>query len=146
MADRRILVIANRTCPCPALADEVATRARKAATEVLVVAPALNKRLRHWVSDVDAAIAAARERLDRAVANLSERGVAAEGVVGDSDPLLAIEDALAGFEATEIVISTHPPDRSNWLEKNLPTRAVQRFDVPITHLVSHYELEEAQTA
>jgi hypothetical protein len=146
MSERRILVVANRTCPCPALADEVAARARDAATEVLVVAPALNKRLRHWVSDVDAAIAAARERLERAVANLTERGIVAEGAVGDSDPLLAIEDALADFEATEIVISTHPPGRSNWLEKNLPERAASRFDLPLTHLVSRYALEEAQTA
>jgi hypothetical protein len=146
MADRRILVIANRTCPCPALADEVAARASDLSGAVLVVAPALNTRLRHWVSDVDAAIAAARERLDRAVANLSERGVAAEGVVGDSDPLLAIEDALAEFEATEIVLSTHPPGRSNWLEKNLPTRAAERFKLPITHLVSQYGLEEAAVA
>jgi hypothetical protein len=64
MSERRILVVANRTCPCLAIADEVAARAGDAATEVLVVAPALNKRLRHWVSDVDAAIAAASERLD----------------------------------------------------------------------------------
>jgi hypothetical protein len=109
MSDRRILVIANRTCPCPALADELAARAGEPPGDVLIVAPALNTRLRHWVSDVDAAMAAAAERLKHAVANLSERGVAAEGVVGDSDPLLAIQDALADFPATEIVLSTHPP-------------------------------------
>jgi hypothetical protein len=142
MTDRRILVVANRTCPCPALADEVAARAGDPRVEVLVVAPALNTRLRHWVSDVDPAIAVARERVERAVVNLSERGVAAAGVVGDSDPLLAIEDALADFEATEIVLSTHPPGRSNWLEKNLPTRAAERFNLPVTHLVSRYGLEE----
>jgi hypothetical protein len=146
MTDRRILVVANRTCPCPALADEVATRAGDPPAEVLVVAPALNTRLRHWVSDVDPAIAAARERLDRGVANLSERGVAADGVIGDSDPLVAIEDALADFQATEIVLSTHPPGRSNWLEKDLPTRAAERFNLPITHLVSQHGLEEAATA
>jgi hypothetical protein len=142
MTDRRILVIANRTCPCPGLADEVAARAGDPAGSVRVVAPALNSRLRHWVSDVDAAIAAARERLARAVANLAERGIAAEGVVGDSDPLLAIEDALADFQATELVLSTHPPGHSNWLEKNLPARAAQRFDLPVTHLVSSYGLEQ----
>jgi hypothetical protein len=146
MSDRRILVVANRTCPCPALADELAARAGDPPGDVLVVAPALNSRLRHWVSDVDPAIVAASERLDRAVANLAARGVAAEGVVGDSDPLLAIDDALADFHATEIMLSTHPAGRSNWLEKNLPTRAAERFDLPITHLVSDYGLEEAPTA
>jgi hypothetical protein len=143
MTDRRILVIANRTCPCPALADDVAARAGDPPGEVLVVAPALNTRLRHWVSDVDAAVDAARERLQRAVANLQERGIAARGIVGDADPLLAIEDALAGFRATEIVVSTHPPGRSNWLEKNLPDRAAERFDLPVTHVVSRRGLEAA---
>ena len=142
MTDRRILVIANRTCPCPALADAVGARAGDPPGEVLVIAPALNARLRHWLSDVDPAIAAARERLDRAVANLHERGIVARGSVGDSDPLLAIEDALASFRATEIVVSTYPPGRSNWLEKNLPDRA-KRFDLPITRVVSHYGLEAA---
>jgi hypothetical protein len=50
--ERRILVIANRTCPCPTLADEVARRASDTPIDVLVVAPALNSRLRHWVSDL----------------------------------------------------------------------------------------------
>jgi hypothetical protein len=146
MSDRRILVVANQTCPCPALADEVAARAGDPPARVLVVAPALNARLRHWVSDVDAAIAAARERLDRAVANLRERGIAAHGVVGDSDPLLAIEDALADFRATEIVLSTYPPGRSNWLEKNLPKRASARFDLPLTHVASRYGLGQPAPA
>jgi hypothetical protein len=44
------------------------------------------------------------------------------------------------------VLSTYPAGRSNWLERNLPMRAAQRFDLPITHLVSHYGLEEAPTA
>lgn len=146
MADHRILVIANRTCPCPALVDEVAARAGDPPGQVLVVAPALNTPVRHWVSDVDGAIAAARERLDRAVANLSDHGIAARGVVGDSDPLVAIEDALVDFAATEIVLSTHPRGRSNWLEKNLPERAAKRFDLPVAHVLSHYGLEATAAA
>jgi hypothetical protein len=145
MAHRRILVIANRTCPCPSLADEVAARAGDPPGEVLVVAPALNSRLRHWVSDVDGAIAAARGRLDTAVANLGARGIAARGVVGDSDPVLAIADALAEFTAAEIVLSTHPPGRSNWLEKNLPDLAADRFDLPVAHVVSGDGLEATTT-
>lgn len=143
-AERRILVVANRTCPCPALHDEVKTRGGYGA-DVLVVAPALNNRLRHWVSDSDAAVASAHERLGSAVAALEQNGLQARGVVGDADPFRAIEDALVQFEADEIVISTHPPDASNWLEKDLPKRAREQFDLPVAHVVSQYGLETAQS-
>ena len=135
-----ILVIANRTCPCPTLVDEVARRATNTSAGVLVVAPALNSRLRHWVSDVDHAVAEARDRVGLAVAELRERGVSARGEVGDSNPLLAIADALASFPASEIVIATHPEGQSNWLERGLIEKATARFDLPITHLVSTYGL------
>ena len=134
-----LLLIANRTCPCPDVLEEVRRRAIDG--EVLVVAPALNRRLAHYVSDTDAAVRAARERLDRAIGWLVEAGIEARGEVGDADPVLAIEDALAGFPATEIVISTHPPDRSNWLEKDIVRRAGECSGLPIVHLVSRYDLD-----
>jgi hypothetical protein len=135
-----ILVIANRTCPCPVLVDEVFRRVNDAPAPVLVVAPALNSRLRHWVSDVDGAVRQARNRVAVAVAELRKRGISARGEVGDANPLLAIEDALAGFPASEIVIATHPEGRSNWLERRLIEKARARFAIPITHLVSSYGL------
>ena len=138
----RILVIANRTCPCPSLVDEVARRVGDTEGDVLIVAPALNSRVRHWVSDVDEAVARARDRVDLALAGLRERGINAHGEVGDANPILAIADALANFPATEIVIVTHPPGRSNWLEHGLVERAASRFDLPITHLVSTEGLEQ----
>lgn len=140
---RRILVIANRTCPCPALADEVQRRAQDTATEVLVVAPALNSRVRHWVSDVDGAVAQARGRVMAAVDELRSRGLDAHGEVGDANPLLAIDDALAFFPADEIIVVTHPPKQSNWLEHGLIEKATLRFDVPLVHLVSEYGLVPA---
>ena len=136
---RRILVIANRSCPCPMLADEVARRASVAPTDVLVVTPALNSRLRHWLSDVDAALAGARERLDLAITALHRRGVIARGEIGDADPMLAIEDALASFPADEIVIATLPAGRSNWIERGLVDKATARFGVPIAHVFSSYD-------
>lgn len=141
-----ILVISNRTCPCPTLVDEVARRASDTPAEVLVVAPALNSRVRHWVSDVDDAVARAQVRVEFAVGELRERGVSARGQVGDSDPMLAIADALANFPATEIVIATHPAGQSNWLERGLIENAAARFDLPITHLVSSYGLLQAGAA
>jgi hypothetical protein len=137
-SEHRILVIANRTCPCDALADEVAWVAHDAPSDVLLVAPALNSRLRHLTSDVDGAVARAQERVDRALAQLRHRGLSVRGHVGDADPLLAIEDALADFEATEIVIATHPAGESHWLERKLIAKARARFEIPIIHVVSNY--------
>jgi hypothetical protein len=136
--ERRILVIANRTCPCDALADEVAWRAQGASADAFVVAPALNSLLRHLTSDVDAAVVRAQERVDHAVAQLRNRGLTVRGLVGDANPLLAIEDALADYPATEIVIATHPPGQSYWLERGLIEKANARFDVPVIHVVSSY--------
>ncbi|HEX6651108.1 MAG TPA: hypothetical protein VF072_00060 [Thermoleophilaceae bacterium] len=38
------------------------------------------------------------------------------------------------------MIATDPEGRSNWLERGLIEKAMARFDVPITHLVSSYGL------
>jgi GABA permease len=143
---RRVLVIANRTCPCPTLADELARSAGEGPIEVLVVAPALNSRLRHWVSDVDAAVAGANERVGLALAELRSRGITARGEVGDANPLLAIADALATFPAEELWFVTYPPGVSNWLERGLVEKAQARYDMPITHLVSTYDLVAEGTA
>lgn len=139
-------MVANRTCPCPGLVEEIAGRMDAPDSEVLVIAPALNSRLRHWVSDTDGALARAHGRLELAIAGLEERGIRARGEVADADPLTAIEDALATFEATEIVLVTHPPGESNWLEHGLVEHAHARFALPITHLVSTYGLQDAAIA
>lgn len=143
-SEQRILVIANRTCPCSALADEVARRAHDASADVLVVAPALNSRLRHLFSDVDEAVVRAHERLALVVTDLRNRGVSARGDVGDANPMLAIADALADFPATEIVIATRPPGRPHWLERGLIENARARFDVPITHIISSHGLVQGK--
>ncbi len=131
---RRILVVANEACPSPALCAGVRDRGGEGA-EVLVVAPALNSRLRHYVSDEGDARSLAEGRLSRSVENLSGLGLSPTGEVGDADPLLAIQDALVGFSADEIIIATHPPERSNWLERGVVNKARDRFGLPLTHIV-----------
>jgi hypothetical protein len=136
----RLIVVANRTCPCPGLLDEIAARTRaRGHGEVLVVAPALNSRLRHWLSDTDGALAAAHERLRAAVEHLRAAGVQAAGEVGDADPILAIEDAMTAFPADAIILSTWPQGTSHWLERDLLARVRTRFDVEVEHLVSRYD-------
>jgi hypothetical protein len=131
----RILVIANETVGGRTLRDELERLSGGRMTEILVVAPALNSPVRHWVSDEDGARAAAGQRVQASVARLAETGLAVRGEVGDGEPLQAIEDALRTFGADEIVISTHPEGRSHWLEQGLVVEARRRFAVPITHVV-----------
>lgn len=134
-SDRRILVIADYPCPCPGLADEVARRALETPSEVVVVAPALNSRLREITSDVDAAVAHAQQHVRQAINDLNDRGVRARGSVGDGDPMMAIEDALYDFTATEIIIATHSPAQAHWRERGLTERAKARFEMPVVEYV-----------
>jgi len=140
---KRILVVANETVSGEALRETIERLAYGYDAEVLVVCPALNTRFKHWLSDVDDAITAATGRLEASLAALAELGISAQGRVGDSDPVQAIEDALQTFPADDIIVSTHPHGRSNWLEKGVVERAREHFDQPITHVVVDLELERA---
>jgi nucleotide-binding universal stress UspA family protein len=99
-------------------------------SEVLVVSPALNSRLRRWLSDEDDARRLAGERADATVERLERRGLHAHGQVGDADPLQAIADALPVFAADEIVIAGHPERRPN-LAAELAAGARARFGLPV---------------
>jgi hypothetical protein len=140
--ERRILVIANETVGGHTLRSAILERSLDVREEVLVVTPALNSPIRHWVSDDDGARAAAQKRLATSLAQLAEAGVEARGEIGDGDPLQAIEDALRTFGADEVIISTHPEGRSNWLERGVVQNARERFPVPITHVVVDLEREQ----
>jgi hypothetical protein len=138
---RRILVVANETLRGKALRAEIAHRASGRGSEVRVICPALNTKIKYWVSDEDEARLQAQERLDAVIAQLAREGVEAQGDIGDSDPVQAVEDALRLFPADEVIISTHPHGRSNWLEQDVVGRARERFGLPITHVVVDLEHE-----
>jgi hypothetical protein len=142
---KRILVAANETVGGRRLRQEIEQAAAGVSEQVFVVCPALNSPLKHWVSDDDEARREAHRRLNRSLRQLEEDGIAAFGEVGDSDPIQAIEDALRSFAADQIIISTHPEGRSNWLERGVVSSARERFAVPITHVVVDLEAE-AETA
>ena len=133
---RRILVVANETAEGDLLHRAIRPRAKDTGTDVRVVAPALNSRLRHWLSDEDGARRAAETRLDSCLERLALAGVDAHGEVGDANPIQAIADALHGFAADELVIATHPEARSHWLSRNVVERARAKFGLPITPVVN----------
>ena len=100
--------------------------------EVLVVSPATNQsKVAFWVSDPDEAIEEAEVAQEETVERLEEEGVDAAGDIGESEPAVAIQDALATFPADRILIFSHP-DLDYREDKDLQD-AEQRFGVPVTH-------------
>src|ERR1044072_1933760 len=141
----RVLVVANETVGGEALLDEIRARCRGRDCEILVVTPALAvSRAEHWASDVDGAIELARQRMGLSLIEIDRLGLKAQGGISDSNPSVAIEDALRVCPADEVVISTHPPDRSRWLEHGVVERARSEIDLPITHVVVDLAAERSQ--
>jgi hypothetical protein len=91
---------------------------------VLVVGPLVSEsRVAFWMSDTDEAAAEARETEERSVQSLRSAGVKAAGEVGDSDPLLALQDALATFDADLVLLLTG--------DEALERQAAERFGVRV---------------
>ncbi len=102
------------------------------ADEVLVVTPALPTRFEWLASATDKARELADERLQAVLGQIEELGTQASGTVGADDPLLAFEDALAGFDAEHILVGLRPPDRADWQERGLLDELLSRFGIPVT--------------
>jgi hypothetical protein len=144
----RVLVLANETVGGRALLAEIQNRVKGRNSEILVVVPALTSSpLEHWASDVDQALDEARDRLDASLATMEAAGLQARGHVGDHhEPNSSLEDALRDFPADEVVISTHPPHKSRWLERGVVTRAREEVPLPVTHVVVDLEAEAREPA
>jgi hypothetical protein len=143
----RVLVVANQTVGGRALLEEIQNRCRGRKNEILVVVPALTSSWReHWASDVDGALEEARQRLHESLATMETAGLNARGDVGDHhEPTAALEDALRFFAADEVIISTHPPQKSRWLERGVVEQARREVPLPITHVVVDLEAEARET-
>ena len=144
----RIVVVANETLVSPSVIEAVRRRAEDAGAAVALVVPALSSsRIAHVLTaDVPSARARAEERLERSLRALAASGVRACGEVGDADPLAALDDAIRLFEPLEVIVATHPPERSHWLERRVVSRARARYALPITHLVVDLDAEPVGAA
>jgi hypothetical protein len=101
--------------------------------EVLVVSPAVNESpIAFWVSDSDEAIAEA-ESVARATADaLRDRAARATATTGDSEPLVALQDALATFPADRILVFARNQEHARYREDDTLAEAERRFGVPVT--------------
>ncbi|GAC1324933.1 MAG: hypothetical protein NVSMB25_22940 [Thermoleophilaceae bacterium] len=130
----KILALVSEAVSADALRSAIG-RDRADNAEVLVVAPALNTRTRFFLADPDPAIERAEQVQQETVERLDEEGIDAAGDTGEEDPLLAIQDALATYQADEIVLFTHAGDKRNWLEDGIVDSARERFSTPVRHIV-----------
>jgi hypothetical protein len=101
--------------------------------EVLVVSPAVNESaLAFWVSDSDEAILDAESTARTTADALSRAGARTRAQAGESEPLLALQDALTTFPADRVVVFTREDESSRYREEDVVGEARRRFGVPVT--------------
>lgn len=131
---KKIIALVSEPISGEALRDALGDEATDD-MEVLVIAPALISKMRWLMADPDPAIRRAEEIQEETVQRLDEDGIDAAGDTGESDPLLAIQDALQTYQADQIVLFTHRQGKRNWLEDGVVEDAKARFDPPVSHMV-----------
>ena len=102
--------------------------------EVLVIAPAIQESgLRFWMSDSDGAIQDAEQAANETAGSLREQTDArnVRATTGESEPLLALQDALATFPADRVLVFQRDGDDERYREEDL-AEAQERFGVPVS--------------
>jgi hypothetical protein len=88
------------------------------------------------MSDSDAATADAQSTAERTAAQLRERGAHVRATTGESEPLLALQDALATFQADRVVVFVRDEDAARYREDDVVGEAERRFGVPVTEVTT----------
>src|SRR3954468_11851327 len=104
--------------------------------EVLVVSPAVNQSpLAFWVSDSDAAIQEAESTARQTADALRAEGARARAEAGESEPLLALQDALTTFRADRVVVFARGDEEAQrYREDDVLGEAERRFGVPVAEV------------
>jgi hypothetical protein len=139
---KRALVVIDEAVSGQELTRSLTDRLGKGVEEVFVVAPALpESRLDLMMGAVDEAIPPARERLEETLEALTEAGYKANGEVGDSDPIQAMNDEVVKFAPDQIVLVAHTEAEGSPIEKGLLEQAERDFELPVLELVVTREAE-----
>jgi hypothetical protein len=140
---RRLLVAANETVAGRALIEAVEQRAKKGSVRVTVLCP-VNQPRQGYVVYEDTRRAAAGRRLEKTLTLLREAGVPSHGFVMDCGPVDAVRDELAQGGYDEIIVSTHPQERSGWLRRNVVDQIRRAAgEVPVEHVVVDIQAEQS---
>lgn len=128
----RVLVVAHKTAATQPLLDAVRDRAQRGRATFTLLVPNATHGLHKVVDPEDQGGGEAKGVIERALPGLTEAaGAPVEGIVGDPDPVAAVQDAinLRGFD--EVIVSTLPSKLSQWLRLDLPSK-VSGMGLPVT--------------
>jgi hypothetical protein len=120
-----LLVVANRTVDSPELLAALEERSAQGPLHVTLLAPVL------WSEREEA-----RVRLDEAIASLRERGIEGEGLLGDADPVVAVQEVWNPGRFDELIVSTFATGASRWMQIDLPHRIARLTDCTVRHVVT----------
>jgi hypothetical protein len=118
-----LLVVANRTVDSPELLDALRLRAEAGPLHVTMLAPCT------YAERVQA-----QDRLQRAAAHLEAAGIESEAMLGDADPIVAVQEAWNPGRYDEVVVSTLAAGSSQWLQIDLPHRVAKLTDCQVRHV------------
>jgi hypothetical protein len=144
---RHVLVIANETAASGTLIAKLEQTAAEGDPLVTVIAP-VNQPSEGYVVYRDTRRASAGRRLDRTLETLRKGNIRATGMVVETDPVAAVKDALAQLEppVTEVIVSTHPKERSGWLNRNVVERVQKAAGaIPVAHVVAEDAVADGES-
>ncbi len=132
---KRLLVVANETVAGKQLIEAVRRHAEQEPLAVTVLCPVNQPRFGYVVYE-DTRRAAAGRRLEKTLQKLRHAGIAAHGFVVDAGPVDSVRDQLAQEPPDEVIVSTHPEQRSGWVRRNV-VEELRRVagQIPLEHVV-----------
>jgi len=136
-----VLVVAHQTAATNRLLDAVRERAQRSPARFHLVVPQQPHGMHKLVDPQDAGEDEANRVLAQALPKLSEAaGHDVTGSIGDSEPLMAIQDAVNLGNYDEIIVSTLPLGVSRWLKLDLVSKA-RALGLPVTHVEADGKVE-----
>lgn len=122
-ASARVLIVAHRTAATPLLLNAVRARAARSECSFTLLVPRP-----YWDPDTEEAEAT----LELAIPLIEEAvGAHVDGLIGESDPDIAVRRVVPSLGIDEIIVSTLPARVSRWLRRDLPRR-LEECGLPVT--------------
>ena len=142
-AEAKVLVVANKTAATPALLAAVKERAARGPARFTLLVPNTAHGLHKLVDPEDQSDTEAQTTIELAVPLLEEAaGGSVESMIGDPEPLAAIQDAINVHGFDELIISTLPQRVSKWLKLDLPSKC-NGLGLPVTTVIASSREERA---